>query len=291
MKCLYSAIAALCISTHAFADLPLTIAELITEKGQLRLETSFNYATTDNKSVFIQAVEVNDSNQDTVTIPMAVNHRENKDLFTLSTGIRYGLFVDWEIYTRIAAQHSQSKIDTNGVYSSESDNKFDSVTIGINHQFSNDNDTPALLVFLDTQILENVGTDEQDILNAKTWNLGVITYRSIDPIVLAMGVGYNYTADKHINNQTVDSGDMWYLNPNIAFAVNTEITLTSGLQYAFYSDSYTDGKVSAMGYSRSSLELGLGYAPTDKLILNLKSTSSTSGTNFSNLNLNLVYKF
>jgi len=88
------------------------------------------------------------------------------------------------------------------------------------------------LGFIETALIENAGSSNTEALvYGKTWNVGLTAYRSIDPVVLALTAGYSYTAPRTVKSQgNVDPGDFLYLEPNLSFAVNDQVSLSGGFR-------------------------------------------------------------
>jgi len=105
----------------------------------------------------------------------------------------------------------------------------------VNHRFSPENDTLALLGFIETALIENVGSSNtEELVYGKTWNAGLTAYRSIDPIVLSLTAGYSYTAPRKINGfgmlGKIDTGDSAYLEPSLSFAINDQVSISGGFR-------------------------------------------------------------
>ena len=71
-------------------------------------------------------------------------------------GFRYGWSIDTEIYTRLTG--ASSSVRSEGLHGAraESAQSINDWTVGINHRLSKDNDTPALLAFLEGTLAENI---------------------------------------------------------------------------------------------------------------------------------------
>ena len=80
------------ISTHALAELPLTVEDLITDKGKVKLDLSFAYANVDQKGISTgQPITVQTGPTSFVTLPTVIGERlGNSDTWVATFGVRYG---------------------------------------------------------------------------------------------------------------------------------------------------------------------------------------------------------
>jgi len=117
------------------------------------------------------------------------------------------------------------------------------------------------------------------------------TYRAIDPLVLSLTAGYRYTDERDVKTDVVNPGDFLYLNPSIAFAVNSEVTLTTGMQLSWRGNDKVNDAETGIDTSKTKLELGLGYGWSKRLTLNLNTRSDISGNSGSEVNFTASYKF
>ena len=162
--------------------------------------------------------------------------------------------------------------------------------LGANHQVSEDNDSPALLVFAELALAENTAFEGTEYVHFKTGQIGFTTYRSIDPVVLSLTAGYRHSWRRETDDLQVNPGDLLFINPGIGFAVNSEVTLTGGVQFKFRSRDRIDRKSIGIRTSQTDMELGLGYASSDKLTINLTISNDISGNTGAQANIGLLYK-
>ena len=169
--------------------------------------------------------------------------------------------------------------------------RFSEFVIGVNHQFSQDEDTPALLGFAELSFIENTAIDGTDLIFGKTWQVGFTIYRIIDPVVLSLTTGYRYARSRDVNDQTLNPGDLLFINPSVGFAVNNEVTLTGGLVLKFRGRDQIEGNNLGLRTSQTDLEFGLGFAPSDSITLNFNVLANISGNTGAQTGFNLLYKF
>lgn len=120
--------------------------------------------------------------------------------------------------------------------------------------------------------------------------VGFTTYRAIDPIVLAFTAAYRWHAQRQLDNGTHNPGDLLLLNPSVSFAVNHEVTLSSGLHWRWQRADQSNDIDQGLRTTRTSLNLGLGYAWSQRLTLNFNSRANISGRDGADLDLTLSYK-
>ncbi|MDG1694346.1 MAG: hypothetical protein P8I13_05745 [Porticoccaceae bacterium] len=278
-------------AAKSFADLPLTVEDLLTKKNQFRLSFNIGYANADRNKVSVYFDDIDTGNNNFVRLPVVVGEqRQNSDIFTLTLGGRYGLSKKTELYSRLTATANDTRLHVgNGSNSFESE-QLSQFMIGVNHQFSEDTDSPALLGFAELALAENTAVDGSEYVHLKTGQIGFTTYRSIDPVVLSLTTGYRHSWRRKANEKDLDPGDLLFINPKVSFAVNNEVTLTGGMQFKFRSKDRIDHKGVGIRTSKTDLEFGLGYASSEKLTINLTISNDISGNSGAQANMGWLYK-
>ena len=279
-------------STIAWADLPLTIEDLLTAKDRYRLEFGLDYANSDRSNVDSRFDLIQTGLGNFVLLPVAIGEeRRNADFLVMTLGFRYGITMDTEVFTRLTATNRDVRMQSISGTASDSSQQLTGLVIGLNHKFSDDNDTPALLGFADVSLAENTVIDGTEFVHGKTGQIGFTTYRSIDPVVLSLTAGYRYVGKRDVHNQPIDPGDMLYINPSVGFAVNHEVTLTGAVQLKFTGKDKVAGHSVGIRTSATDLMFGLGYALSKRTTLNFTTRADISGDSGAQLGFNLLYKF
>ena len=87
-----AALLALCVAS-AYADLPLTVEDLITDKGKVKLDISVAYANSDRQGVSTgELITVQTGATSFMTLPTLIGEsRGNSDSLVGTVGLRYGL--------------------------------------------------------------------------------------------------------------------------------------------------------------------------------------------------------
>jgi hypothetical protein len=142
------------ISLPVLADLPLTIEDLITDKGKLDLSLSYANSERDGLET-AEPITVQTGATSFVTLPTKIGElKANADVLIANMGVRYGLTVDAKFYTRVSYLYSDNRSSgLHGTYN-ETTNKFIDSWLGLNYQFSQDHETPALLGFIEVALYE-----------------------------------------------------------------------------------------------------------------------------------------
>jgi len=203
-------------------------------------------------------------------------------------GARYGITAKTESYSRLTALaediRTQDRTETDNI-SSQLWHEF---VLGINHQFSEENDTPAFLGFAEISAIEN--TDTSHCVYGKSGQIGFTTYRSIDPVVLALTAGYRYAGGRNVDGQKIDPGDLLFINPSLGFAINNKVTVSGGALFRFRGKDKVAGDHAGMRTSQTDLGFGLGYAVSKYLTLHFNILEDISGDTGAQTGFNLIYK-
>ena len=173
----------------ARADLPLAVEDLITDKGKFKLELSLAYANIDTQGISTgELIVVQTGPASFIALPTAINESQgNSDAVVGTLGLRYGLSSKAEIYSRASYLHNSSRTSDVAGTSSSSDSRFTDAWAGLNYQFKNDDDIPALLGFAEVALREKHRESRSSFKSAM---LGLTTYRAIDPVVLSLTAAY-----------------------------------------------------------------------------------------------------
>jgi hypothetical protein len=273
------------------ADLPLTVEDLITDKGKVRLDVSVAYANSDRQGVSIgDSITVQTGATSFVTLPTLVGESHgNSDSLVGTLGLRYGLTGKTEIFARTSYLYSKTRTSDVLGTTSNSENRFADAWAGINYQFKNDDEMPALLGFVEIALSEK---HEKSRSSFKSALVGLTTYKAIDPIVFSLTAAYRFNQSRKDGDLDYKPGNLFLLNPSIAFAVNDRVTLITGMQWLNrQSDKWGNYKSQGLKRTSSDLLLGVGYGISKGSTLNLTFKSNVSGSNGADLRLNWLHTF
>ncbi len=277
-----------CLGVPAFADLPLTVEDLITDQGKVKLDLSFAYANVDRQGVSTGApIVVQTGPASFVTIPTAIGTSiGNSDTLVGTVGLRYGLTAKTEIYTRASGLTSSQRTSGLSGTSSSRETRLADAWAGVNVQFKKDDDAPAVLGFAELALAEK---HRHDTASFKSAMLGITTYKAIDPIVFSLTAGYRFNQTRREGEQDLKPGNLLLVNPSVGFAVNDRVTLTTGLQWTRRQTDRIDGSPQGIARTATDLVLGAGYGFDRGNTLNATFKANASGSGGSEFRLNWLY--
>ena len=277
-------------SISALAELPITVEELITEKGKIKIDVSLSYANADRQGISTGIpIIVQTGPASFVSLPTVIGERiGNSDIAVTTVGLRYGVTSRAEIYARASyLASSQRSSDMAGVSASR-ENRFADAWSGINYRFKDDDESPALLGFVEVALREKHFSASNSFRSAM---LGLTTYKAIDPAVLSLTVGYRFGREFRQGDVNYRPGSLLLLSPSVGFAVNERITLTTGLQWTGRLAGKVDGKKQGIARTSTDLLLGLGYGFAKGNTLNATLKANASGYNGTEIRVNWLYAF
>lgn len=278
------------VPSAAYADLPLTIEDLIADKDKVKLDLSVAYANVDRQGVSTgEPIIVQTGPTSFVTLPTAIGESiGNSDTFVSTLGVRYGLTAKAEVYARMSVLSASQRTSGVGGTSSNSDSRFADAWAGVNYQFKRDNDTPALLGFAEIALREKHRGSSASFKSAM---LGITAYKAIDPVVFSLTAGYRFSQTRKDGAQNYRPGNLMLINPSVGFAVNDRVTLTTGLQWTRRKADRLDGNTQGIARTATDLLLGVGYGFIKGNILNTTFKVNASGNSGAELRVNWLYTF
>jgi hypothetical protein len=276
----------------ALADLPLTVEDLITDKGKVKLDLSFVYNNTQSTGVVADGlISIPIDETSFVNVPSIVGGRDvNSDAVVIPLGVRYGLSAKSELYGRVSWLSSAQRVtDDAGSAQTSGDKRFLDAWLGLNYQFKEDNDSPALLGFAELALKENQQHESQSFKSA---SVGLTTYHAIDPIVFSLTVAYRRNLERDDGELRLQPGDSVSFSPSVGFAANDRVTLTTGLRWMSRQADRVNQTRQGLRNTDTRLELGVGYGFSRNSTLTTTFTSSnTAGRQGAGLRINWLYTF
>lgn len=278
------------IAPMVMADLPLTVEDLITDKGKVKLDASLAYANSDRQGISTaEPITVQTGPTSFVTLPTVIGESQgNSDSLVGTLGVRYGLTGKAEIYARGSHLYNSSRNSNVSGISSNSDRRFADAWAGVNYQFKKDDDTPAVLGFLEVALREK---HRESSSSFKSALLGVTTYTAMDPVVFSLTAAYRVNQSRKDGAAGYEPGNLLLFNPSIAFAVNDRVTLTTGVQWTNRQADRLDGTAQDFRRTSSDLLLGVGYGISKGSTITLTFKANASGSNGADLRLNWLHTF
>lgn len=277
-------------SSAAWADLPLTVEDLITDKGKVKLDLSLAYANADRNGVSTgEPIIVQTGPTSFVTLPTLVGESiGNSDTIVTTFGLRYGLTANAEVYARMSGLSSSQRSSGVGGTASSSESGFADAWAGVNYQFKKDDDGPAILGFAEVALREK---HRRSNASFKSAMLGITTYKAIDPVVFSLTAAYRLNQTRRDGPQEYQPGNLLLLNPSVGFAVNDRVTLTTGVQWTRRQADRFDGQAQGITRTATDLLLGVGYGFAKGNTLNTTLKVNASGRSGSELRVSWLYTF
>ncbi len=257
----------------------------------MRVEISASYLNQEQRGVEIaKPIIIQTGENSYTTIPTQVGERlNNTDILVTTAGIRYGATKDTEIYARASALGIDRRATSlNGTIIKNKDGHFTDAWVGLNHRFRNDIDHPALLGFAELQVAEKRRGSK--MAYGKSLVLGGTTYQTYDPVVLSLTTSIQLNAKRKQDKKNYHPGHNLTLSPSVGFAVNDEVTLTTGLGWRLQLADKLNGEKITARKSSTSLNLGLGYAFSKKDTLNLSISPKVSGEGDVQIKMNWIHQ-
>jgi hypothetical protein len=278
------------VAASAHADLPLTVEDLITDKGKVKLDVSLTYANSDRQSVSTgEPITVQTSATSFVTLPTLIGEsRGNSDSLVGTLGLRYGLTSKAEVFARTSYLHNSSRNSDITGTSQSSENRFADAWVGINYLFKKDDATPALLGFAEIALREK---NQRSSSSFKSTLVGLTTYKAIDPVVFSLTTAFQFNQNRKDGGVDFKPGNLFLLNPSIAFAVNERVSLTTGVQLTNRQADKFERRPQGLRRTNSDLLLGVGYGISKGSTINLTLKANVSGSNGADLRLNWLHTF
>ena len=277
---------------HAHADLPLTIENLISDKGKITTDFGMTYGNNKINNTKVGGyIPVQISDTSFINVPTNIKNEQLQNEFLVTTlGLKYGLIKNLDVSLRTNVLYTSNRfLDINSQEQSKNDIDISDISIGLNYQFLQDAKYPALVAFLETSIFEK---NENKNSTLSSWSTGITTYRSYDPIVLSLTTGYKYSLERKIN--TIDEykpASLFFFNPQIAFAANDRISLIAGFTFKAIDSQKLNGKILENQRNNIDYSFGASFGLTDKENLNILATSRQDFNNSNEIRLNYTRKF
>lgn len=290
-KTVFSAV--LLLPAAALADLPLSIEDLLTDKGKLKLEASLSYINSENKSSELAApVFIQTGPASFIPVPTEIAQSDkNSDLAAATLGLRYGLIGRTDFYgSATYIWREERSFDAEAAQSGKTrTNNISDAAIGISHTFLKDDKNPALIGFIEGTAYEK---SRGKAASGKSWLIGATTYKAVDPVVLSLTAAYRANRSKTLaDGQTFKAGNYWLVNPNIAFAANDRISLTGGIQWIGTQADRLDGKTESARNTATYAHFGAGYRVSKATSINASARFNISGKSSAELKLGVQHTF
>lgn len=280
------------ISTHCYADLPLTVESLISNQGKISLESSLMYGNSKaNQAQLSGSLPIQVGANSYINLPTDITtNQQQTDYLIGSLAVKYGISHKSDIGIRVNTSYVTER-DLAHTNFDKPQNKFELNDIGItaSHQFLEDDKYPALVGFADVAIIEKRQDQNTPLANM---SLGITTYRSYDPIVLSLTTGYKYNFEKILNNkQNYKPSDIFFINPQVAFAANDRISLLGAINLKHIGKQTLNNQTAFKPRNAIDMIFGLGYGLDDNASINLTAIMKQDFHNANELRLSYSKNF
>ena len=273
---------------------PVKVDEILTDTNKIKLETSISYANINKKENVISPITYQTAGGDFVNIPSYLGvSATNQDYINYGFNLKYGINKNLELFAGLNMFTSDTHISDSS-FSTQSDNGFNNLNLGVTYQVKKEDDRPSLLLGGSVDILERVtfSDDRKENQSFKSYSFFATSYYTVDPVVFLLKANYRLNLKKEYQDKSIESGDIFVLSPNIYFAVNPYTSLSWGIKYQFKGKDKVDGTVVANSGSSVGYTFGVSYELNSKSTINFDTEKlDTNDYESSTINLALSYKF
>lgn len=275
------------LPTLAFADLPLTVENLVADKGRWTIESGIVYGNSKSTSTALDGtISIDIGNHSYITLPSRIDTVQRQSEYLVGTmGARYGISPKTDVGFLIGGTyHSEQQLNTDKRHSTHSLNAID---LTATHQLLPDGKYPAVVGFANLGVFEERGNRRVYFSNLSA---GLTAYRSYDPIVLSLSTGYKYHRAKTHQDETLKPSDIFFVNPQVAFAANEQISLMAGVNFR-HIGSQTQNHLKSQSINDTDLTFGLSYGLNHNTNLNFMAVLKQNFENAHEFRLNYSKKF
>jgi hypothetical protein len=209
------------------------------------------------------------------------------EVMELSSSLRYGAGRALEVNaTALASRLRWRQAGARG-----GDERRRSLDLGVNWLAVAENTTPALLLQLGGRLVDRSSLPGVDSRSGGTWRIAATAYRSLDPVVLSLALGYEWRRSREVAGERLDPGDIAWLAPQLNFAVNPQVTLIAGTGLYVTGGDRLSGRRLSRGSSLSNLRLGVALAPKPRSTFFFEADFAASGARYARFALDWLYRF
>lgn len=253
----------------AYADVPLTVENIISEKGKLTAELGLTYGNNKIRNAEITGyIPVQVSDTSFVNIPTVITNQQVQNEYVVTNiGVKYGLFENLDLSLKSNFIYSSNRfLNLESIEKSQTKLDISDISIGMNYQFIYDDIYPAIVGFFETTAFEK----SYNNLNFSNYTFGLTTYRSYDPIVLSLTIGYKHSLKRKFDKKNYfKPSDLFFLNPQVAFSANDRVSLLAGLNFKHLGDQKLNNSVIIKKINSLDYSFGMGYGLNDNSNFNL----------------------
>lgn len=262
----------------AGAQLPLSIEELLVRERTLQLQSAVSYSNSDTLVPVPASIALGNA-------APGFSRRQTR-VTSVTSRVRYGVLPGIEI--NASAVHARADWRQPGLAGGADQSR---LALGANWLVSADTRTPALLLSAGVDVFESSWLDPDAQYYGKTARVGATLYRSIDPLVLSLAAGYEVRSARAVAAGQFSPGNLFYLQPQVNFAVNYRVTLTGGVALQIREREKINGAPVSLREHGTALNLGLGVLAGEHSTVFVDTRIGTSGDDSAQLMLEWLYRF
>ena len=265
---------------------------VLLRKGKLQVEPAFSYSHTSNNRVALSGFSI----LDVIFIGEIRAEQIDRDIFTSSLGVRYGLTNNLQGEVELPMQY-QYEQELSGPIEDRHQRKqqrmgFNDVSGGLHYQFLHENGShPSIIASLKVK----APTGESPNLGSGVWatKAGLVMIKSSDPVALFSNIGYSINFPGQVNGVDINPGNSFEYSVGMAYALNYNLSVNSAFEQLFISESKANGApLTGSRLVVANLKAGLTYAVSKQLSVDFSvGTGLTEDSPDVTVNLSFPYTF
>lgn len=277
-------------SAPVYADLPLTVESLISDQGKFTLESGLIYGNSKSKETNVTGVvPIQVGTNAYINLPAELSQNERQtDYIVANVAMKYGINPKTDIGIRAnGIYQSQRNLDVNTQNSMNTTTLTDVALTG-SYQITEDAKYPAIVSFADLGVLEK---RQNKNLSFSNLSIGLIAYRSYDPIVLSVTTGYKHYFDKKVNENMIKPSTLFFINPQVAFSANDRISLLAGFNLRYIGTQKVNNLIQSKQRNDTDIMFGMGYGLENNANINIIATLKQGFENSNEFRVSYSKKF
>lgn len=286
------------------AEDPLSVDELTTPPGAWKITGGVTYLNGQNAAFKITRTTPVQGASGLIAVPAAIDEeKSNIDIVLPALSIRYGLPSGLEVFAQLrgywysrrsASEDVQTTDNHEHTHSQTTANQTHSdllgVALGASKKLYEQKHVRGLLAFVQVALDKDAVTDGERAGSSSTWVTGLSAYRVIDPVFLSLSASVVVAGARTVEGDRVDPGDALAINPALGFAVNSDLTLSAGLNWFLNSRDKINGEHAGIDRTSTSLGFGIIYASSEHWVSSYSIATNISGAPAAQWNAALTYR-
>lgn len=277
----------------AVADLPITVDGVIIKNDENRLDISTSIDIRNNRDVTSGYQFIKDGDGEYVMVATDIGAAYDNAVYTtMNIGLRHGISPKTEIFGSLTGMSvNQESLDSTGDYQTSNSAGLRQLSIGINHSLNEPDTDMPLIASASARLAENASLEDDDWSHLKTVDVGLSTYKMLDPVLLSAKVGYQHAAERNIGEEKQNPGDLLYLSPSLNFLANDQVTLFTSADITHKQRDQIEGEKTGASDTQANLSGGINYRMDKKHQLSLDVSQNITGEDNAAVTLGFSRKF